>query len=81
MDAGFVGHDFWQSILDQGGHFLVRVGGNVHLLRGLGQMRRRGDFVYLWPQAVMNRKQPPLVLRLITFQGPRGKVYLVTDCG
>src|SRR5262245_14667466 len=31
-DAGFVGYDFWAGILARGHHFLVRVGGNVHLL-------------------------------------------------
>lgn len=78
-DAGFVGHDFWKSILDCGHSFLIRVGANVHLLKNLGSARERAGLVYLWPDNVARKKQPPLVLRLLTFQGPRGKVYLVTN--
>ncbi len=78
-DAGFVGHDFWKSILDRGHSFLIRVGANVRLLKNLGSARERAGLVYLWPDNVARQKQPPLVLRLLTFQGPRGKVYLVTN--
>jgi DDE family transposase len=78
-DAGFVGYDFWKSILDHGHSFLIRVGGNVRLLKKLGSARERAGLVYLWPDNVARKKQPPLVLRLITLQGPRGKVYLVTN--
>ena len=35
-DAGFVGYDFWKTIVDQGQHLLMRVGRNVTLLRRLG---------------------------------------------
>ena len=49
-DAGFVGYDFWWSILDHGHSFLMRVGGNVRLLKGLGVVRQRGDIVYCWPE-------------------------------
>ena len=78
-DAGFVGYDLWKTILDRGQHLLIRVGGNVRLLRGLGATRRRQDLVFLWPNEVARRQQPPIVLRLLEFQGPRGKVYLVTS--
>jgi hypothetical protein len=78
-DAGFVGYDFWKSILDRGHSFLIRVGANVRLLKNLGSARERAGLVYLWPDNVARQKQPPLVLRLLTFQGPRGKVYLVTN--
>ena len=78
-DAGFVGYGFWKTILDQGHSFLIRVGGNVRLLQTLGPARQRRDLVYLWPDEVARRRQPPLVLRLLEFQGPRGKVYLVTN--
>lgn len=78
-DAGFVGYELWKTILDRKHHLLIRVGGNVRLIRGLGQARRYQDLVYLWPTAVARRQEPPLVLRLLEFQGPRSKVYLVTS--
>jgi hypothetical protein len=78
-DAGFIGYDFWQSILDGGQSFLIRVGANVRLLKNLGAARERAGLVYLWPDQAARKKQLPLVLRLLTFQGPRGKVYLVTN--
>lgn len=79
-DAGFVGYGFWRSILDQGHSFLIRVGGNVRLLKGLGlEVRQRGDIVYCWPDTAMRKKQPPLVLRLLRFHDGRGEVFLVTN--
>jgi hypothetical protein len=78
-DAGFQGYDLWKAILDHGQHFLIRVGGNVRLLRELGHTRQRQGLVYLWPSAVARRKQSPLLLRLLEFQAPRGKIYLVTN--
>jgi Transposase DDE domain len=78
-DAGFVGYDFWQSIADRGHSFLIRVGGNVRLLKGLGVVRQRGDLVYCWPDTAMKKKQPPLVLRLLRFHDGRSDVYLVTN--
>jgi hypothetical protein len=78
-DAGFVGYEFWRSIVDHGHSFLIRVGGNVRLLKNLGVVRRRGDIVYCWPDKAMKKKQPPLVLRLLCFHDGRGAVYLVTN--
>lgn len=78
-DAGFVGYDFWRAIHDQGNHFLVRVGGNVRLLKKLGCVREKNGIVYCWPDAVMKKKQPPLILRLLQFKTSRGDVYLVTN--
>lgn len=78
-DAGFVGYELWKTILDRGQHLLIRVGGNVRLLRGLGATRRCQDLVFLWPNEVARRQEPPIVLRLLEFQGQRGKVYLVTS--
>jgi hypothetical protein len=78
-DAGFVGYPLWTALLDRGRHFLIRVGSNVRLLRNLGHARQRNGLVYLWPDTARRQKQPPLQLRLIEFQGPRGKVYLVTS--
>ena len=79
-DAGFTGYDFWKSIMDQGHHFLIRVGANVRLLSKLGYYAREGNgIVYVWPDSAARKKQPPLVLRLIHLQGERGNVYLLTN--
>lgn len=78
-DAGFVGYDFWSTIAGRGHHFLVRVGSNVRLLKNLGYAREREGIVYCWPEESMKKRQPPLVLRLLHFQGSRGDVYLVTN--
>lgn len=78
-DAGFVGYDFWNTIHLRGHHFLVRVGANVRLLKRLGTARQHGNRVYLWPDHVARRGQPPLELRLIKFQGARAPVFLVTN--
>jgi hypothetical protein len=78
-DAGFVGYELWKALAEAGHHFLIRVGGNVRLLRGLGRARQSDGLVYLWPADAARKKQAPLVLRLIVLQGPRGMVYLVTN--
>ncbi len=78
-DAGFVGYDFWRTILQRNHSFLIRVGGNVRLLKGLAVVRRRGDIVYCWPDEAMKKNQAPLVLRLLCFHDGRGQVYLVTN--
>jgi Transposase DDE domain len=78
-DAGFVGYEFWRAIVDHHHSFLIRVGGNVRLLKCLGRVRERGEFVYCWPHSAMKKKQPPLVLRLLRFHDGRGEVYLVTN--
>lgn len=78
-DAGFVGYEFWSAILDRNYSFLIRVGANVRLLRNLGKTRQKNGLVYLWPEEAVRKKQPPLVLRLIELQGPRGTIYLVTN--
>ena len=79
-DAGFVGYELLQEILAGGRSFLIRVGGNVHLLKELGVVHRHGaDTVYLWPRDL--RGQAPLVLRLIRLQRGGKTVYLVTNLG
>jgi hypothetical protein len=78
-DAGFVGYDFWKAIEDTKLRFLIRVGGNVKLIRNLGYARQQGHTVYLWPKEAMRRRQPPLVLRLIVLHDGKQPVYLVTN--
>ena len=78
-DAGFVGYEYWKALLDSGHDLLIRVGANVRLLRNLGYAREQNDLVYLWPDRVAARQQPPLVLRLVVARGGRHPVYLVTS--
>lgn len=78
-DAGFIGYELWKTILEGGHHFLIRVGGNVHLLRRLGRIKVAHDIVYFWPREMQRQKQPPLMARLLRFQGARGPVYLLTS--
>ena len=79
-DAGFTGYDFWKSIMDQGHHFLIRVGANVRLLTKLGYYaRERNGIVYVWPDSAARKKQPPLVLRLIHLRSEQGDIYLLTN--
>lgn len=78
-DAGFVGYDFWSAIADKGHHFLIRVGSNVRLLRGLAYTRQSGDIVYCWPDKAARKKQPPLALRLLSLRIGQTPVYLVTN--
>ena len=78
-DAGFIGDDFWNSIVDAGQQFVIRVGGNVHLLRKLGYARQHDHTVVLWPDRAAKKNQPPLVLRLIVVHDGKQQMYLVTN--
>jgi IS4 transposase len=78
-DAGFVGYDLWLKILAADRHLLIRVGGNVRLLKKLGYRREVEHTVYLWPERAAQRSLAPLVLRLIVVHNGRHPVYLVTN--
>jgi len=81
-DAGFVGYLLWQAILGSGRHFLIRVGGNVELLRELfpgGHYQRDGERVWLWPDGQREKGKPPLALRLIKVSQGKQTWYLVTS--
>jgi hypothetical protein len=79
-DGGYIGYDFWRAIHDQDHHFLIRVGGNVRLLKSLGYVRECNGIVYCWPNQAMRKKQLPLTLRLLRFKDARNTdVYLVTN--
>ena len=80
-DAGFVGYDLWQTILDQGQDFLVRVGGNVRLIQKLGYYTEQGrnGIVYCWPGAAVRKKLPPLTIRLVKCKVENQSIYLVTS--
>jgi hypothetical protein len=80
-DAGFPGYACCRNMLQNQQHFLLRVGGNMYLLKDLGyDCEQDGDFVYLWPNEQQDRKEPPLKLRLIVIRD-EGKqpIYLVTS--
>jgi Transposase DDE domain len=78
-DAGFVGYLFWKTLLESNRHFLVRVGGNVRLLKDLGYVRQKRGIVYVWPDQMAAANQPPLVLRLVVINDGKKTWYLVTS--
>ncbi len=78
-DAGFVGYDFWQTLLAAGHPFVIRVGANVRLVRQLGWTREHAQVVYLWPDQAAQKQQPPLVLRLVVVQDGKQAMYVVTN--
>jgi hypothetical protein len=78
-DAGFVGYPLWSAILQHGGHFLVRVGANVSLLRESADYQQiKKGLVLCWPRA-MQSKQPPLRLRLVKIRLGKTGAYLLTN--
>ena len=77
-DAGFTGYELLRELMGGGRSFLIRAGANVRLLTKLGFALREYDgIVYLWPQA--QRKQEPLVLRLVVLGDGRKAVYLLSN--
>lgn len=80
-DAGFVGYELCRKLLWRRRSFLLRVGGNIRLLKKLGYYEREGgDIVYLWPQKRQkNGREKPLVLRLIRLRQGKQTVYLITN--
>jgi hypothetical protein len=78
-DAGFFGYEFWSELLSSKRQFVIRVGGNVRLLKKLGVVSESYGTVYLWPDSSAKRQVPPLVLRLVTVHDGRQPWYLVTS--
>ena len=82
-DAGFVGYPLWSSLRSAGHHFMVRVGGNVNLLREQAacKIQRKGQeqIVLCWPQAAIQKEQPPLRLRLVQVRIGKTRVWLLTS--
>jgi hypothetical protein len=78
-DAGFVGYDFWQSIMDEG-NFLVRVGANVNLLSEQADIKRLGGGIVLcWPKGKMNSGAKPLRLRLVKVKIGKTMMWMLTS--
>jgi hypothetical protein len=80
-DCGFAGYELCRRLLCSGRSFLLRVGGNIRLLKNLGYYQReRGDTVYLWPhRQQQSRRGKPLVLRLIRLRQGKQTLYLITN--
>lgn len=77
-DAGFAGYVLFMRLLMANHSFLIRVGRNITLLKGLGYYHEERDgLVYLWPRA--HRKCRPLVLRLIKLTMGSQTVCLLTN--
>lgn len=79
-DAGFVGYEFWSSILQHNRHFLVRVGGNVKLLQERGHSVLKENMTVLsWPKTAVKAEHPPLRLRLVYVKVGKTKMWLLTS--
>lgn len=78
-DAGFISYGLCHTLLKGQQNFLLRVGGNTHLLEKLGFVCEAGErTVYLWP--VKRHSDPPVALRLIILRDEHKEpVYLVTN--
>lgn len=86
-DAGYVGYALWRTLNKNGQPFLIRVGSNVTLIKGLGGLGPGGheaivdgDIVWLWPKCGAGMGEP-LMLRLIGVWDAKKKtkMYLVTN--
>ena len=77
-DAGFPGYPLCRGLLRDRHAFVIRVGGNIALLRGLGfHHEERDGLVYLWP--ARHRDRRALVLRLIRLGVGRRAMCLLTS--
>lgn len=80
-DGNFVGFPIWSKLNEQNKLFLIRVGGNVRLLKRLwpeAHTRREKDIVYVWPRK-SRQTVAPLKLRLIQVGSGCKAVHLLTN--
>lgn len=78
-DAGFVGYDFWRSMIDLGHDFMVRVGSNITLIgETFDYHELEGGEVLCWPKNKQGQ-HPPLRLRLVQVTIGSADVYLLTS--
>lgn len=78
-DAGFVGFEFWSSILSQGFDFLVRVGSGVKLIsQDMNFQHLEEGLVLCWPKD-KQAKHLPLTLRLVCIKVDGCEIYLLTS--
>ena len=79
-DAGFIGYPIWSSIIKTGGHFLIRVGGNVKLLSKQADIKRLDNNIVLcWPKERMKSGDPPLRLRLVKVTVGKTPMWMLTS--
>ncbi len=78
-DAGFVGYEYANAVIEAGHHIIVRFGSNVTLLKKLGFARNREGIVYLWHSRMAKRLESPLVLRLVVCHNGKHPAYLITS--
>jgi hypothetical protein len=79
-DAGFIGYPVWSAILNAGGDFLIRVGGNVKLLSQHADIKQLSEGVVLcWPKDRMNSGDRPLRLRLVSVKVGKTKMWMLTS--
>lgn len=79
-DAGFTGFPLWNSIVEAGGDFLVRIGGNVNLLSEHADFRKLSDGqVLCWPKDRMESGEPPLRLRLVRVVVGKTTMWMLTS--
>lgn len=78
-DAGFVGYEFWSSLIAAGHSFVIRAGANVGLLKKLGFSREYDNTVYLWPDAAAKKHLPPLMLRVVWVHDGKQPMCLITN--
>jgi hypothetical protein len=80
-DAGFVGYEFFRTLLACGHQFVIRAGANVRLIERLGYaLREHEGIVYVWPADAQKRRVSPLVLRRVTVvDGRNRRMVLLTS--
>jgi len=78
-DAEYVGYPLWSEIMRQGKTFLVRVGANITFIKNLEKHPTQKGCVSYWPAGRMNKKESPLLLRLIKINEGDQTIYLATN--
>ena len=78
-DAGFIGYDFWTTVIGAGHKFVIRAGANVRLLKKLGFSREYDNTVYLWPDSAAKKEMPPLTLRAVWVHNGKHPMCLITN--
>lgn len=82
-DAGFIGYPLWSRLIERRHHFLVRVGGNAHLLTEpaechFGPPDAEGE-VLCWPKTQRQENRPPLRLRLMKVRLGKTRMWMLTS--
>jgi hypothetical protein len=83
-DAGYVGYEVAQAVVDAGADFLLRMSSRAYLYTERAAdtelPRFREGLVYYWPAWAQKAKRPPLRVRLLRLRSPgKGDVWLLTS--